>query len=96
GRLIIYGLVRRDEAAQFFNGQIVYKNLTIQGFGVRAFLTNQTKSQRMDMIQGLTEAIGRPSFQLHVAQIFPWQQFKKALEQNSQSGRSGKTLLKFS
>jgi len=37
-----------------------------------------------------------PSFQLPVAQIFPWQQFKKALEQNSQSGRSGKTLLKFS
>jgi len=96
GRLNIYGLVRRDEAAQFFNGQIVYKNLTIQGFGVRAFLSNQTKSQRRDMIQGLTEAIGRPSFQLPVAQTFSWRDFRKALEQNSQSGRPGKILLKFS
>jgi len=95
GRLIIYGRIK-DEPAQFSNGQILYKNLTIRGFGVRSFLSGQTKTQRTDMIRQLTVLIGQPSFQLPVAQIFPWRQFKKALEQNSQSGRSGKTLLKFS
>lgn len=96
GRLIIYGVVRRDEASQFFNSQIVYKDLTIQGFGIRAFLARQTKDQRSQMIQGLAEAIGQVSFQLPVIQVFPWREFGNALKQNSQSGRSGKTLLRFS
>jgi len=95
GRLIIYGRIK-DEPAQFNNGQILYKNLTIRGFGVRAFLSGQTKSQRADMIQQLTTIIGQPSFQLPVTQTFPWHEFGKAMRQNSQNGRSGKTLLKFS
>jgi NADPH:quinone reductase-like Zn-dependent oxidoreductase len=95
GRLIIYGRIK-DEPAQFDNGQILYKNLTIRGFGVRSFLSGQTKTQRADMIQQLAALIGQPSFQLPVTETFPWQQFKKALQQNNQSGRSGKTLLKFS
>jgi NADPH:quinone reductase-like Zn-dependent oxidoreductase len=95
GRLIIYGRIK-DEPAQFNNGQILYKNLTIRGFGVRAFLSGQTKAQRAEMIQQLTTIIGQPSFQLPVTETFPWREFGKALEQNSRSGRSGKTLLKFS
>jgi NADPH:quinone reductase len=94
-RLIIYGLVKRDEPAQFFNSQVVYKNLRIQGFGVRAFLANQTKAQRTEMTQGLIEAMGQPSFQLPVAQAFPWREFSKALRQNNQSGRLGKIVLNF-
>jgi len=95
GRLIIYGRIK-DEPAQFNNGQILYKNLTIRGFGVRSFLSGQTKTQRADMIRQLAAIIGQSSFQLPVAETFPWRQFKNALQQNNQSGRPGKTLLKFS
>jgi len=95
GRLIIYGRIK-DEPAQFDNGQILYKNLTIRGFGIRAFLSGQTKAQRADMILQLTNIIGRPSFQLPVTQTFPWREFGQALIQNSRGGRDGKTLLRFS
>jgi NADPH:quinone reductase-like Zn-dependent oxidoreductase len=95
GRIVIYGRTK-DEPAQFNNGQIVYKNLMIQGFGIRGYLSGQTKFQRNEMITQLTDILGRQSFQLPVAEIFPWQQFKKALEHNSLSGRGGKVLLQFS
>jgi NADPH:quinone reductase-like Zn-dependent oxidoreductase len=94
GRIVVYGRIK-DEPAQFTNGLIVYKNLTIRGFGIRGFLAGQTKTQYSDMIAQLTSIIGGPSFQLPAA-IFPWQQFRDALERNNQAGRTGKVLLKFS
>ena len=92
GRFILYGSVKK-EPAQYFNAQIVYKNLTVKGFGVRAFLTRQTKAQRDIMTRDLIEAIGKPDFQLPVAQTYTLDQYKEALKANSLSSRPGKILL---
>ena len=94
GRFILYGSIKK-EPGQYFNAQLVYKNLFIKGFGIRAYLNNQTKAQRIGMIRGLTEAMGKASFQLPVAQTYGWQQFREALKENDRKGREGKIILKF-
>lgn len=92
GRFILYGSIKK-EPAQYFNAQIVYKNLSVKGFGIRAFLTQQTKAQRDIMTRDLIEAIGKPDFQLPVAQTCTLDQYKEALKANSLSSRPGKILL---
>ncbi|MDO6435157.1 zinc-dependent alcohol dehydrogenase family protein [Flavitalea sp. BT771] len=93
GRFVLYGSTKK-EPAQYFNAQMVYKNLLVKGFGVRAYLNDQTASQRAAMIKGLVEALGDPAFQLPVAQSYRLDQFKEAIRENDRSGRGGKILLK--
>jgi len=93
GRFILYGSIKK-EPAQYFNAQLVYKNLTVKGFGVRAYLNELNRSQRAEMIKNLIEYIGKPSFQLPVAATFGLDQFKEALKNNSLNGRSGKILFR--
>ena len=93
GRFIVYGSVKK-EPGQYFNAQIVYKNLTVKGFGVRAFLNSLSKPQRDDMIHNLISILGKPGFQLPVAQTYGLDEFKAALKGNSQNSRPGKILFK--
>ena len=93
GRFIVYGSVKK-EPGQYFNAQIVYKNLTVKGFGVRAFLNSLSKPQRDDMIHNLISILGKPGFQLPVAQTYGLDEFKAALKANSQNSRPGKILFK--
>jgi NADPH:quinone reductase-like Zn-dependent oxidoreductase len=95
GRFVVYGSVKK-EPVQYFNAQIVYKNLTVTGFGVRAYLNRLSKDQRDKMVRNLAEVIGRPSFRLPVAGSYTLDQYKEALAANSASGRPGKVLFKIS
>jgi NADPH2:quinone reductase len=94
GRFVLYGAIKK-EPGQYFNAQLVYKNLFVKGFGIRSYLNNQTKTQRAEMIRGLIDAMGKASFQLPVARSYKWDQFKEAIRENSVSGRPGKVILKF-
>ena len=93
GRVIIYGLLS-NEPVQFFNSQIIYKNLEIKGFGIRGFLQNQSKVQRNEMVQTLIEEIAKPSFELPVAGAFSLERFKEALTANDQRDKKGKIIFK--
>src|SRR5258708_16455279 len=93
GRFVMYGSVQ-NEPAQYFNAQIVSTNLITKGFGIRAYLTQQTRTQRSTMIQEMIETIGKPSFQLPVANTYTLGQYQAALKENGLSGRPGKILFK--
>ena len=93
GRFVLYGSMRK-EPAQYFNAQMVYKNLLVKGFGVRAYLNDQSAGERTNMIQSLVEALGDPAFQLPVAQSYGLDQFKEAIRENGRRGREGKILFK--
>jgi NADPH:quinone reductase-like Zn-dependent oxidoreductase len=93
GRFVLYGSISK-EPAQYFNAQMVYKNLVVKGFGVRAYLNDLSASGRAAMIKGLIEAIGDPAFQLPVARSYRLDQFREALRENDRGGRGGKILFK--
>lgn len=92
GRIIIYGLLSKDPV-QLFNAQVIFKNLLIQGFGIRGFVQNQTEAQKKEMINTLISEMAKPSFELPVAEAFPMSQFKEALAANGQPGKKGKIIL---
>lgn len=93
GKVIIYGLLSK-EPVQFHNSLIIYKNLHIKGFGIRGYLQSQTKLQRTEMINTLTEIMAKPSFQLPIEKSFPLEQFKEAFSAEAQRGRKGKIIFK--
>jgi NADPH:quinone reductase-like Zn-dependent oxidoreductase len=93
GRVIIYGLLSK-EPVQFFNAQVIFKNLEIKGFGVRGFLQSQTNEQKKKMVQTLIEEINKESFELPVRGVFNIEQFKEALAAYEQSGAIGKIIFK--
>lgn len=93
GRVIIYGLLSK-EPVQFFNSQVVYKNLEIKGFGVRGFVQGQNREQRKEMVQTLIEEIAKPSFELPVRGAFSLEQFKEALAANDKRNATGKIIFK--
>lgn len=93
GRVIIYGLLSK-EPVQFFNSQVIYKNLEIKGFGIRGFLQRQTKEQKDKMVKTLIGEIAKPSFELPVASSFSLEQFKEALAANDELGITGKIIFK--
>jgi NADPH:quinone reductase-like Zn-dependent oxidoreductase len=93
GRIIIYGLLSKDPV-QFFNAQVIYKNLELKGFGVRGFLQSQPEAKRAEMIQTLVEEIAKPSFALPVAEAFSLEQFKGALAADGHPRRKGKIIFK--
>ncbi len=93
GRVIIYGLLSK-KPVQFFNSQVIYKNLEIKGFGIRGFLQRQTKEQKDKMVKTLIDEIAKPSFELPVASSFSLEQFKEALAANDERGITGKIIFK--
>lgn len=92
GRLIVYGLLSPDETT-FHNATLIYKNLTVSGFGVRQALAAQPPAQRTDMIDTLRRLLADPGFQLPVAASFPIAAFRGALGADAAPGRKGKILL---
>jgi len=92
GRIIIYGLLS-GSPVQFFNSQVIYKNLEIKGFGIRGFLQTQDKKQKEEMVQTLTKEIAKPSFELPVAGIFALEQFQEALSANAYRNTAGKIIF---
>lgn len=93
GTMVIYGLLSKDQV-QFHNSLIIYKNLHIKGFGVRGYLGKQTKVQKLEMVQTLTELIADPSFQLPVERAFSLEQYKEAFACEAQGGKKGKIIFK--
>ena len=93
GRFVLYGSISKDPG-QYFNAQLVYKNLFVKGFGVRAYLNGLSPDGRAAMTQSLIAAIGDPAFQLPVVRSYGLDQFRAAILENGQGGRSGKILFK--
>jgi NADPH:quinone reductase len=92
GTAIIYGFLRNDPV-QFVNSQILSKNITIKGFGVRSFLAGLSKEEKQEMVQSLIKDISKPSFKLPVARSYTFNQFKEALEESTKDNRNGKVLF---
>lgn len=91
-RMIVYGLLSPGQVS-YHNSQLIYKNLTLSGFGVRNALGRQTSEARETMIRTLTAEISAPAFSLPVAGRYPLDAFRDALKADQTGGRKGKILF---
>jgi NADPH:quinone reductase-like Zn-dependent oxidoreductase len=94
GKLIIYSRLSADPV-QFYNNDVLYKNLTITGFGVRAYLESKTAAQKLDIIQSLIKIIGAPEFKMEVAATYPLDDYQEAIKTAAEAKQEGKVLFRF-
>ncbi len=74
---------------------LLYKGITLRGFGIRGWMAAKTRNQLLETSQELIPLIQDPKFQLPVAGEFPIQSYKEAIRLNEQPGKPGKVIFRF-
>jgi NADPH:quinone reductase-like Zn-dependent oxidoreductase len=92
GHIVVYGMLSPAEV-RYHNTQLIYRNLTISGFGIRNALGRQTSEERKTMISTLAREISRPAFYLPVSASYALDEFADALRAEATPGRKGKVIL---
>ena len=93
GKFIGYGALS-SEPFQVQNAQIVYKNSSLTGFGIRGYLASKSKEERSAIAAQLVPIIAKPDFQLEAGSHYPMTDIKKALADDQQRDHR-KILLAF-
>ncbi|MCB9000188.1 MAG: zinc-dependent alcohol dehydrogenase family protein [Bacteroidales bacterium] len=91
GKLISYGLIS-NENVTYHNSSIIFRNITIKGFGIDNWLNETTKNNYKDTIDVLISILINPGFIMPVAAKYPLTEYKKAFEKYIHT-RNGKILL---
>ncbi|SDQ01267.1 NADPH:quinone reductase [Mucilaginibacter sp. OK268] len=94
GRLIIYSRLSPDPI-QLYSADVLYKNISINGFGIRAYLESKTAEQKASIINSLVTIIGDPQFKMEVAASFPLDNYQEAIKTAVEAKKEGKVLFKF-
>jgi NADPH:quinone reductase-like Zn-dependent oxidoreductase len=94
GKLIIYSRLSADPVT-FYNSDVLYKNLTIASFGLRAYLDSKRTEQKQEVIQSLIKIIGAPEFKMEVAAIYPLEDYQEAIKTVTEAKQEGKVLFRF-
>ena len=84
GKLIIYG--RLDEGMSYYqNGDIIYRNITIQGFGIDAWLQRKTEKEKDEIWEKLFELIRKNELNITADRSYPLNEFLNAIEDYQQT-----------
>lgn len=91
GIIIVYG--RLDPApADFFNGEIIYRNLSIIGFGITQWLAEQTPIRKEEVFNLLINSIADKKLLLPETELYKLKDFRQAIEADKKK-RTGKIVL---
>jgi len=94
GRLIIYSRLSPDPI-QLYSADVLYKNISITGFGIRAYLESKTAEQKAGIIHSLVTIIGDLAFKMEVAASYPLDDYREAIRTAVETKKEGKVLFKF-
>lgn len=91
GRIIHYGLYS-EQSVTYHNADVIFKNLTIKGFGIDRWSQSKTAEELKQVWNELISQIIAPDFQLEVSNKFPLSEYPSALSQ-SKLAKGGKVLF---
>lgn len=92
--IVIYGLISPDKII-FHNSQVVYKQVTVKGFGVRNFVDSLSNEELQKMIAELRSALGNKNFNLPVFATYKPENYKQAFEAGTKYAGEGKSIFIF-
>lgn len=75
----------------FTNADIIYRNLTIAGFGIDAWMGSKTKEQLDDIWEEIYRSVMKGSLIVHHDKVFPLAAFKEAIQ--SYKAGEGRILM---
>lgn len=90
-KIIIYGRLSNDLAG-FTNGDIIYKNLKIEGFGIDAWINSKNNNELNVVWQDILSSISNNSLHVHYDKVYSLTDFKQAINEYEKKG--GKIILK--
>jgi len=93
GKLIAYGVLSADPV-QVHNSLLVYKNISLMGFGVRGFLESLSAEEKEHMTKSLIEILSEEDFKMDVAKSYSLDNFADALKANASGPVNGKIIFK--
>jgi hypothetical protein len=74
---------------------LLYKGITLKGFGMRGWLAAKTTRHLQEASQDLIRMMQDPSFHLPKVVEFSLENFKEAFGLNEQPGKPGKVIFRF-
>jgi NADPH:quinone reductase-like Zn-dependent oxidoreductase len=89
-KIIIYGVLSMDNVS-FHNRAIVYKNLKIEGFGIRQWLNSKSASELNEIWKTITTGITKKRLVVRFDSAFELSAFKEAISHYQNTGE--KTIL---
>lgn len=84
GRLIIYGRLS-DGPTSYLNSDIIYRNASILGFGIDAWLQQKTDAETEAIWQELFAMIRTGALQIPFDRTYPLSEYRKAIEDYQQT-----------
>jgi NADPH:quinone reductase len=91
GKVISYGLLDKDNVT-YNNATVIFKNLTIIGFGIDAWLSKK-ENEVHEIYRSLADIIAKPEFKMPVAALFPIADFSGAFAYLESNVNNGKVLV---
>jgi len=91
GKVISYGLLGKGNVT-YHNSTVIFKNLTITGFGIDAWLSKKGDDIH-SIYSSLVAIIAKPEFQMPIAAAFPMADFCEAFEYQKNNTNTGKVLM---
>lgn len=92
GQLITYGLLSNNNV-EFHNSTIIFKNITIKGFGIDNWLLRINNKEKKTMLDWLINTLSNNQFEMPIVAKFTIKDFQKAIEMYQERKIKGKILL---
>jgi len=89
--IIHYGLYS-GENSEYHNSDIIFKNLTIKGFGIDAWMNSKTKTEMKQIWTNISSEIINPDFKMKISGKYPLENYKEAIIE-SRNIKDGKILF---
>jgi NADPH:quinone reductase-like Zn-dependent oxidoreductase len=91
GKIIQYGLYS-DQNVSYHNSDVIFKNLTIKGFGIDDWLSSKSKTELKEIWTNIIQEVMNPDFKMEVSGKYPLKEYKQAITE-SRNNKSGKILF---
>lgn len=78
GKIIIYGTLS-NEPVQYHNADIIYKNLTVQGFGIDAWLRSKSSSDMQKLWNKIIDAVNTGELIIDFDKRYRLEEFNSAI-----------------
>ena len=90
-KIIHYGLYS-DQNVTYHNSDIIFKNLTIKGFGIDGWMNGKSKTDIKKTWNNIIKELMNQDFKMEVSGTYPLEDFKQAIIE-SRNIKSGKNLF---
>ncbi len=92
GKMMVFGLLSLENIP-LNSGLLIFKDLSVEGFWLSTWMESKNHSERKAAFKTVFGFLLDSDSQVDVAETFPLEKFKEALDAYEKPGRNGKILL---